>query len=173
MRAWSFLRHGARAVVIAIVAPAVAAGQAVPAGVPAPTVSSRLAMADAVRLALVRNHQLRAQWLNVDLSKADEITAALKPNPVLTSTNENFPVWSPSDLFSRDNFLNNQNFVESVSYLFESGGKREKRRRWHRTRPRPRRRRSQTRSASWCSRPGRRSSTCCWSTRPSSWRART
>ncbi len=41
-------------------------------------------MADAVRLALERNHQLRAQRLNVDLSKADEITAALKPNPVLT-----------------------------------------------------------------------------------------
>ena len=84
-------------------------------------------MADAVRLALERNHQLRAQRLNVDLSKADEITAALKPNPVLTSTNENFPVFSPSDLFSRDNFVNNQNFVESVSYLFERGGKREKR----------------------------------------------
>ena len=84
MRAWSFLRHSAGALVMAIVAPAVAAGQAVPAAEPAPTVSSRLAMADAVRLALERNHQLRAQRLNVDLSKADEITAALKPNPVLT-----------------------------------------------------------------------------------------
>ena len=84
-------------------------------------------MDDAVRLALEHNHQLRAQRLNVDLSKADEITAALKPNPVLTSTNENFPLFSPGDLFSRDNFANNQNFVESLSYLFERGGKREKR----------------------------------------------
>ena len=84
-------------------------------------------MADAVRLALEHNHQLRAQRLNVDISKADEITAALKPNPVLTSTNENFPVFSPSQLFSWDNFVNNQNFVESLSYLFERGGKREKR----------------------------------------------
>ena len=83
MRAWSFLRHCAGAVVIAVAAPAVAAGQAVPAAEPAPTVSSRIAMADAVRLALEHNHQLRAQRLNVDLSKADEITAALKPNPVL------------------------------------------------------------------------------------------
>ena len=34
MRAWSFVRHCAGAVVIGIVAPAVAAGQAVPAGEP-------------------------------------------------------------------------------------------------------------------------------------------
>jgi cobalt-zinc-cadmium efflux system outer membrane protein len=113
-------------VVVAIVAPAVAAGQAVPAGEPAPTVSSRLAMADAVRLALVRNHQLRAQRLNVDLSKADEITAGLKPNPNFLSTNELFPVFTPSQL-TWDNFVNNQNFVQSVTYLFERGGKREKR----------------------------------------------
>jgi cobalt-zinc-cadmium efflux system outer membrane protein len=126
MRAWSFVRHCAGAVVVAIVAPAVAAGQAVPAGEPAPTVSSRLAMADAVRLALVRNHQLRAQRLNVDLSKADEITAGLKPNPNFLSTNELFPVFTPSQL-TWDNFVNNQNFVQSVTYLFERGGKREKR----------------------------------------------
>jgi len=83
-------------------------------------------MADAVQLALEHNHQLRAQRLNVDLSKADEITAALKPNPVLTSTNENFPVFSPSQM-TWDNFANNQNFVQSVTYLFERGGKRKNR----------------------------------------------
>jgi cobalt-zinc-cadmium efflux system outer membrane protein len=128
MRAWSFLRRCAGAGLIAIAAPAVVAGQAIPApAAPTPAASARIAMTDAVRLALERNHQLRAQRLNVDLSKADEVTAALKPNPVLTSTNENFPIFSPSDLFSRDNFANNLNFVESVSYLFERGGKREKR----------------------------------------------
>jgi cobalt-zinc-cadmium efflux system outer membrane protein len=127
MRAWSTLRRCASVALIAIVAPAAATGQATSPVSAAPAAATRIAMVDAVRLALERNHQLRAQRLNVDLSKADEVTAALKPNPVLTSTNENFPVWSPSDLFSRDNFLNNQNFVESVSYLFERGGKREKR----------------------------------------------
>jgi cobalt-zinc-cadmium efflux system outer membrane protein len=108
-------------VLLAFLVSVLAAGQTLPAP------ASRISMADAVRLALERNHQLRAQRLNVDLSKADEISAALKPNPVLTSTNENFPVFSPNDLFSRDNFANNLNFVESVSYLFERGGKREKR----------------------------------------------
>jgi len=127
MRAWSFVRRCAGAMLLAIAAPALAAGQAAPAAPPAPPALSRIAMVDAVRLALERNHQLRAQRLNVDLSKADEITAALKPNPTLTSTNENFPIFSPSDLFSWDNFANNLNFVESVSYLFERGGKRAKR----------------------------------------------
>jgi outer membrane protein, heavy metal efflux system len=127
MRAWSYFRHCAGALLMAIAAPAGAAAQAVPAAPASPAAASRIAMIDAVRLALERNHQLRAQRLNVDLSKADEITAALKPNPVLTSTNENFPVWSPSDLFSKDTYQNNLNLVESVSYLFERGGKRDKR----------------------------------------------
>jgi outer membrane protein, heavy metal efflux system len=123
MRAWSCI---GRCVGVALVAAAVPAAAQTSAATPAAP-SSRIALADAVRLALEHNHQLRAQRLNVDLSKADEVTAALKPNPVLVSTNENFPVFSPTDLFSRDNFLNNQNFVESLSYLFERGGKREKR----------------------------------------------
>ena len=125
MRAWSSIGRCVGVVLVSAMGmPAAAVAQAA-AGAPAPL--ARIAMADAVRLALERNHQLRAQRLNTDLSKADEITAALKPNPVLTSTNENFPLFSPGDLFSRDNFVNNQNFVESVSYLFERGGKREKR----------------------------------------------
>ena len=129
MRAWFLFLRCAGAATIAVAVPAVAAGQVAspPAVPPAPAALSQVSMADAVRLALEHNHQLRAQRLNVDLSKADEITAALKPNPILTSTNENFPVFSPSQMFSRDNFANNQNFVESVSYLFERGGKREKR----------------------------------------------
>ncbi|HWF86960.1 MAG TPA: TolC family protein [Vicinamibacterales bacterium] len=122
MPAWSFVGRGALFVSLAV--PAAVAAQT-PAAPPVP--AARISMADAVRLALEHNHQLRAQRLNVDLSKADEITAALKPNPVLTSTNENFPLFAPSQLFNSDNFLNNQNFVESVTYLFERGGKRRNR----------------------------------------------
>ncbi len=122
MTAWSFV--GCGALVVSLAVPAAAAAQT-PAAPPAP--ASRISMADAVRLALERNHQLRAQRLNVDLSKADEVTAALKPNPVLTSTNENFPLFAPSQLFNSENFLNNQNFIESLTYLFERGGKRRNR----------------------------------------------
>lgn len=102
--------------------PAVAGAQP-PAAPPAAT---HVSMADAVRLALAHNHQLIAQRLNVDISKADEITAGLKPNPVFTSTNENFPVFSPSQL-TGDTIANNANYIESLSYLFERGGKRKNR----------------------------------------------
>jgi outer membrane protein, heavy metal efflux system len=88
--------------------------------------ATRVSMADAVRLALEHNHQLLAQRLNIDTSKADEVTAALKPNPVFTSTNQNFPLFTPSQL-SWNNFTTNQTFTESLSYLIERGGKREKR----------------------------------------------
>jgi hypothetical protein len=107
MSAWSFVGRGA--LVVSLAVPVAAAAQT-PAAAPAR--AARISMADAVRLALEHNHQLRAQRLNVDLAKADETTAALKPNPVLTSTNENFPLFAPSQLFNSDNFLNNQNFVE-------------------------------------------------------------
>lgn len=122
MSAWSLVGRGALVVSLAVPVAAVAQTPA-----PSPPRATRISMADAVRLALERNHQLRAQRLNVDISRADEITAALKPNPVLTSTNENFPLFAPSQLFDSDNFLNNQNFIESFTYLFERGGKRRNR----------------------------------------------
>lgn len=117
MRAWSLVGRRVGAVLVWLAVPATAAAQ---------TPAARLSMPDAVRLALEHNHQLASQRLNVDVSKADEITAALKPNPVFTSVNENFPVFSPSQL-TLNNVANNQNYVESLSYLFERGGKREKR----------------------------------------------
>jgi cobalt-zinc-cadmium efflux system outer membrane protein len=122
MRAGSFVRRRVGAVLVGMAIPAAASAQT-PA---APAPQARVSMADAVRLALAHNHQLASQRLNVDISKADEVTAALKPNPVFSSVNENFPVFSPSQL-TLDNIVNNQNYVESLSYLFERGGKREKR----------------------------------------------
>jgi outer membrane protein, heavy metal efflux system len=125
MSAWSIVGRGV--LVVSLAAPAAAAAQTAAPPAPPAAPAARVSMADAVRLALEHNHQMRAQRLNVDISKADEITAALKPNPVLTSTNENFPLFAPSQLFNTDNFLNNQNFVESLTYTFERGGKRRNR----------------------------------------------
>ncbi len=121
MRACSSIGRCVGAVVVGVVVAIPAAAQP-PGSPPVP----RISLAEAVRLAVERNHQLHAQRLNVDLSRADEITAALKPNPNLLSTNELFPVFTPSQL-TWDNFVHNQNFVQSVTYLFERGGKREKR----------------------------------------------
>ncbi|MGE5243298.1 MAG: TolC family protein [Betaproteobacteria bacterium] len=124
MRGWTFPGRHAGAVLMLLWTPALAGAQANPG--PAPPPARTISMDDAVRLALAHNPALRAQRLNVDLSKSDEVTAALKPNPVLTSTNENFQVFNPSRL-TLDNLANNANYVESLSYLFERGGKRRKR----------------------------------------------
>jgi len=83
-------------------------------------------MEQAIRLALEHNQALRAQRLNVDQAKAGQITAALKPNPVYTMTNEDFPIFTPKDL-TFANLRDNQEFLQSVSFLYERGGKRAKR----------------------------------------------
>ncbi len=103
MYAWSALGRCVAAAMMVVAIPASVGAQAVPppaaprATQPTSPALARVTMDDAVRLARERNHQLLATRLNVDISRADEITAGLKPNPVLTSTNENFPVFNPSD----------------------------------------------------------------------------
>jgi outer membrane protein TolC len=89
-------------------------------------IPSGLTLDDATRLALEHNQSLRAQRLAIDQAKASEITAALKPNPVYTNLNEDFPLLSPSYL-TLDNFRTNQEFTNSLTYMIERGGKRLKR----------------------------------------------
>jgi cobalt-zinc-cadmium efflux system outer membrane protein len=79
-------------------------------------------MEDAIRIALQYNQALRAQRLNIDQSKASEITASLKPNPVLSNLVDTVPVFSPQTIR-----FNTQIYSESLSYMVERGGKREKR----------------------------------------------
>ncbi len=109
-------------VFLVIAAPAVAFAQAPVAGAPA----SSLTMQQAIDLALARNQSLRSQALNVDAARADQVTAGLKPNLTFSSVNENFPMFSPSQL-TGDYLKNDANYVESLSYLFERGGKRKNR----------------------------------------------
>ncbi len=77
---------------------------------------------DAVRIALAYNQYLRAQRLNVDESKADEITALLKPNPTFSTLVDTLPIFSPSTIR-----WNTQVYADSLSYTVERGGKRKKR----------------------------------------------
>jgi cobalt-zinc-cadmium efflux system outer membrane protein len=125
MRSTAFLWRRGSSVLLWLAIPATAAAQAGQAAA-ATTPATRVSMAQAVRLALEHNHQVRAARLGVDLSRADEITASLKPNPVLSSINADFPLFAPSQL-TWNNLTTNQTFVESLSYLFERGGKRQKR----------------------------------------------
>jgi len=86
----------------------------------------RVSMTDAVRLTLDRNQALRAQRLTIDESKADETTAALKPNPGLSVGADGFTPFSPRQI-TADFLRNSASYTSSLSYLFERGGKRLKR----------------------------------------------
>lgn len=110
---WPFLRFPALFAMIAV-----AGAQPPLAGSP-PAMISR---DDAVRIALAYNQSLRAQRLNIDQNRAEEITAALKPNPVFTTLVDTLPLFSPQIIR-----FNTQIYSESLAYTYERGGKREKR----------------------------------------------
>ncbi len=93
---------------------------------PGPPPVATLTMDDAVRLALVHNQSLRAQRLTIDESKADEVTASLKPNYTFSAGADGFPVFSPS-LMNADFFANVTQYSASLDHVFERGGKRDKR----------------------------------------------
>jgi cobalt-zinc-cadmium efflux system outer membrane protein len=97
-------------------------GAALAQGPPLPRVS----MDDAVRLALARNQSLRAQRLTIEAARADEITAALKPNPGVAIGADGLTPFSPSQI-TPDFLKNGVSYSGSVDYLFERGGKRQKR----------------------------------------------
>ena len=78
--------------------------------------------AHAVRIALAYNQTLRAQRLNVDQNRAEEITAGLKPNPTFSTIVDTIPIFSPQTIR-----ISTQIYSEALSYTVERGGKREKR----------------------------------------------
>jgi cobalt-zinc-cadmium efflux system outer membrane protein len=85
-----------------------------------------ISLDQAVQMALLNNQTMRAQRLNIDQARAGETTAALKPNPVYSMVNEDFPIFTPSQL-TLDNLSQNQEFLQSISYTIERGDKRNKR----------------------------------------------
>ena len=128
MRAWPPFGRRVGVLLVLLGAPTAAIAQVAGAGNPPPSSPPLMSvsMDDAVRLALERNQTLRAQRLNIDESKADEITASLKPNPSFSATMLNFPLFTPDQINSQY-LKSNQNYAEGLSYLFERGGKRNNR----------------------------------------------
>lgn len=90
-----------------------------------PTVGSPLTLDDAVRIALANNQALQAQRLGIDISKADEITAGLKPNPTLSLGFDGVPI-APSQ-FNATFFKDVAQYTAGLNYNFERGGKRSER----------------------------------------------
>ncbi len=80
----------------------------------------------AIEMAIAHNHNLLAARTTIQQNEAEEITANLRPDPVLMGDSQFLPVFQPSN-FSSDYLDNITQFDLGVSYLFERGQKRQHR----------------------------------------------
>jgi outer membrane protein, heavy metal efflux system len=80
----------------------------------------------AIEMALAHNHNLLAARTTIQQNEAEEITANMRPDPVLMSDSQFLPIFQPSN-FSSDYLDNITQFDLGVSYLFERGKKRQHR----------------------------------------------
>jgi cobalt-zinc-cadmium efflux system outer membrane protein len=85
-----------------------------------------ISLDQAIELALAHNHALIATRTLIFQNQAQEITANLRPNPVLEGDAQFIPLFSPSN-FSNDDLDLAQQFDLGLSYLFERGHKRQSR----------------------------------------------
>ena len=85
----------------------------------------RITLDQAIDLAIAHNHALKATQTQIQQSQAQEITAALRPNPNLTADSLFVPI-EPQN-FNSNVIANVTEFDVGVSYLFERGGKRHRR----------------------------------------------
>ena len=107
--------HGIKAVLVSFAVLGVAHAQA----------PVRITLDQAINLAVVHNHALKATQTQIQQNQAQEVTAALRPNPTLTVDSLFIPV-EPQN-FNANIIANVTEFDAGVSYLFERGGKRHRR----------------------------------------------
>jgi len=86
----------------------------------------RITLDDAIQLALQHNHTLLAERNQIEQSQDQEITANLRPDPVLMWDAQFLPFFQPNQ-FSSDYIDNTAQFDLGLSYLFERGKKRQHR----------------------------------------------
>lgn len=86
----------------------------------------RITLDEAIHLALQHNHTLLAARTTIQQSQAEEITANLRPDPVLLGDAQFLPFFQPSN-FNSSYLDNNAQFDIGLSYLFERGKKRQHR----------------------------------------------
>jgi cobalt-zinc-cadmium efflux system outer membrane protein len=82
--------------------------------------SHPLNLSEALSLARQNNLALRSARAHSSAVQAGEVTAALRPNPVFTSGNQDFNVFEPSKFDP----INAQEFTNSLAFTIERGGKR-------------------------------------------------
>jgi outer membrane protein, heavy metal efflux system len=86
----------------------------------------KITLDDAIQMALAHNHALLAARTTIQQSEDEEITANLRPNPVLIGDAQFLPAfnWDQGDSNYFDNVAQ---FDLGISYLFERGKKRQHR----------------------------------------------
>jgi cobalt-zinc-cadmium efflux system outer membrane protein len=87
---------------------------------------TRVSLEEAIQLAVAHNPSLQATRSQVPQSKAEEITANLRPNPVLSWDTQFVPLFNPSQI-SADYFNTQAQFDLGLGYLLERGKKRQHR----------------------------------------------
>lgn len=88
--------------------------------------TTSISLDQAINLAVAHNHALKASRLQIQQSQAQEITAGLRPNPVLSADSQFLPLFTP-DAFSSENLDQLQQFDVGLGYVWERGGKRKRR----------------------------------------------
>ena len=86
----------------------------------------RISLDQAIQMALQNNHTLKAARTTIQQNEAQEITANLRPNPVLTADAQFIPIFQPNE-FNADYINTVAQFDLGISYLFERGKKRQHR----------------------------------------------
>ena len=88
--------------------------------------AARIPIEEAIRLALQHNHALQAARTTILQNQAQETTANLRPNPILSWDAQFLPIFQPGN-FSRDYLDNQAQFDLGLGYTFERGKKRQHR----------------------------------------------
>ncbi|MBZ5521112.1 MAG: TolC family protein [Acidobacteriia bacterium] len=86
----------------------------------------RVTLEEAITLALNNSPSIKAARTQIQQGQAQEVTANLRPNPVLSWDSQFVPLFNPSQ-FSSDTLNTLQQFDVGVGYLFERGHKRQAR----------------------------------------------
>src|SRR6202167_5720861 len=86
----------------------------------------KITLDDAIQMALAHNHTLQAERVTIQENEAQEITANLRPDPVLMGDAQFLPAFNANQFDS--NWVDNDaQFDLGISYLFERGKKRQHR----------------------------------------------
>jgi cobalt-zinc-cadmium efflux system outer membrane protein len=86
----------------------------------------KITLDQAVQMAHDHNHALKAARTTIQQNQAQEITANLRPNPTLSGDSQFLPVFQPGSFTT--NYVNEiTQFDIGIGYLFERGGKRQRR----------------------------------------------